>query len=75
MKAESSRLRRIFIALVNLTDNSMMIQEGDPDAPYSETKFKMMACPPGALNLRAYVVSAEGQIERTAKDLTLTVQE
>jgi len=51
----------------------MQMKEGKPDDPTFDTTFKVMPCPPGAVNLRAYVVSCDGQIERGASDVTLKV--
>ena len=60
MKQEAHSPRRIFICLVNVTDGSMYMQEGDPNEPMVETKFKVMPLPSGSYNFRAYVCSGDG---------------
>ena len=61
--------------LVNLTDSSLYIQEGNPDEPLVEKTFKVMPQPSGTSNFRAYVVSGDGQIEKNNKDVAVTIKD
>lgn len=63
--------KRIFVCLVNLADNSMHIQPANPDDAQVDKTFKIMPQPAGSCNFRAYVVSADGQIEKSQNEITV----
>ena len=66
--------RRPFIALVNLADNSMQLQEFDLKSQLVEKKFKIKPQEKGTCEFRAYVVTTDGQLERSAKDSALKIE-
>ena len=66
----SSSIPRTFVALVNLTDDSMYIQEISKDDAIVVAKFKIkVGAAEGKRNFKAYVMSGDGHIE-TGKEMS-----
>ena len=65
--------KRIFIALVNLSDQSVMLQEAKNDEKMIDVKFKVMPQPKGTHLYRAYICSGDGQIQKSLADKEVTV--